>query len=204
MTFFQLWQNIHTDSLLCQKIQLRLVVSAYSQYIATFEPIVEKGKPRDSMTPAFNIVLVEPDIPPNTGSIARLCGATNTILHLIHPLGFSIDDKHVKRAGLDYWHHVTIKNWQNFEQFAEAHDEETFKLFTTKVSTPYTDARYYPGDFLIFGKETKGLSEEIRSTYHDLCFTLPMVNPHIRSLNLAMTAGIVLYEAIRQQSDHRS
>ena len=149
---------------------------------------------------SFNIVLVEPEIPPNTGSIARLCGATDTTLHLIHPLGFSVDDTHLKRAGLDYWEYVTIKHWNNFNEFAEAHDEERFKLFTTKVNKPYTDARYNRGDFLIFGKETKGLSEELRRTYHDLCYTLPMANKRIRSLNLAMTAGIVLYEAIRQHS----
>ena len=151
---------------------------------------------------SFNIVLVEPEIPPNTGSIARLCGATDTLLHLIHPLGFSVDDKQLKRAGLDYWKYVNIRHWQNFDEFASAHDEEKFKLFTTKVQRPYTRALFKPGDFLIFGKETKGLSEELRLTYSDLCFTLPMANQHIRSLNLAMTAGIVLYEAIRQQSDH--
>ncbi len=149
---------------------------------------------------SFNIVLVEPEIPPNTGSIARLCSATNSTLHLIHPLGFSIDDKQLKRAGLDYWNYVDIKNWDSFDQFAHAHDEQKFKLFTTKVTAPYTSARYLPGDYLIFGKETKGLSAELRDTYHDLCFTLPMANRQIRSLNLAMTAGIVLYEAIRQQS----
>ena len=158
----------------------------------------------DVKNPSFNIVLVEPEIPPNTGSIARLCGATNSVLHLVHPLGFSVDDKRVKRAGLDYWRHVSIKHWQDFDEFAELHDEENFKLFTTKVDTPYTSARYKPGDFLIFGRETKGLADAIRHTYHDLCFTLPMPNPHIRSLNLAMTVGIVLYEALRQQSPHLS
>jgi len=150
---------------------------------------------------SFNIVLVEPEIPPNTGSIARLCGATNSILHLIHPLGFSVDDKQLKRAGLDYWNYVNIKYWQDFDEFASANDEEKFKLFTTKVERAYTKALFKPGDFLIFGKETKGLPKELRSVYSDLCFTLPMANQHIRSLNLAMTAGIVLYEAIRQQSD---
>jgi len=150
--------------------------------------------------PIFNIVLVEPEIPPNTGSIARLCGATDSILHLIHPLGFSIDDKQVKRAGLDYWEFVTIKEWSNFDEFVTAHDEEKFKLFTTKVKKSYTNACFQPGDFLIFGKETKGLSAEVLKLYSDLCYTLPMSNSNIRSLNLAMTAGIVLYEALRQQS----
>ncbi len=147
---------------------------------------------------SFNIVLVEPEIPPNTGSIARLCGATNTVLHLVHPLGFSTDDKHLKRAGLDYWQHITICNWPNFDAFLAAQDELQLFFFTTKVSRSYTAARFKLGCFLIFGKETKGLPKDILQLYHDRCYTLPMQNPHIRSLNLAMTAGIVLYEALRQ------
>ncbi|WP_136806414.1 tRNA (cytidine(34)-2'-O)-methyltransferase [Desulfosediminicola flagellatus] len=146
----------------------------------------------------FNIVLVQPEIPPNTGSIARLCGATKTILHLVHPLGFSTDDKHLKRAGLDYWKHVDIVHWDNFDDFLKAQDERKLYFFTTKITKAYTEAKYGPGDFLIFGRETKGLSEEIRTLYSDRCYTLPMNSPHIRSLNLAMTAGIVLYEALRQ------
>ncbi len=147
---------------------------------------------------SFNIVLVEPEIPPNTGSIARLCGATNTVLHLVHPLGFSTDDKHLKRAGLDYWQHVVIHHWPNFEDFLTAQDELQLFFFTTKVTRIYTTARFNPGCFLIFGKETKGLQEDILQLYQDRCYTLPMQNSHIRSLNLAMTAGIVLYEALRQ------
>jgi len=147
----------------------------------------------------FNIVLVEPQIPPNTGSIARLCGATNSTLHLVHPLGFSTEDKHLKRAGLDYWHHVEVIHWQNLEQLLTRVNENSLKFFTTKTTRNYTEAVYHPGDFLIFGKETSGLSEQVRNLYHELCFTLPMENNNIRSLNLAMTAGIVLYEAIRQQ-----
>lgn len=148
----------------------------------------------------FNIVLVEPQIPPNTGSIARLCGATNSILHLVHPLGFSTKDKHLKRAGLDYWHHVEVIHWQNLEELLTRVNENSLKFFTTKTTRNYTEAVYHPGDFLIFGKETSGLSEQVRNLYHELCFTLPMENNNIRSLNLAMTAGIVLYEAIRQQN----
>lgn len=147
----------------------------------------------------FNIVLVEPEIPPNTGSIARLCGATNSTLHLVHPLGFSTEDKHLKRAGLDYWKHVKLVHWKNLEQFLSSCDEDQLKFFTTKTTRSYTEARYRPGDYLIFGKETKGLSEDVLSLYHELCFTVPMENTNIRSLNLAMTAGIVLYESIRQQ-----
>lgn len=144
-------------------------------------------------------MLVEPEIPPNTGSIARLCGATDTILHLIHPLGFSTDDKHLKRAGLDYWQHVQIQHWQNLDDFLAGQSERDLFFFTTKTSRPYTSAAFKPGAFLIFGRETKGLPEEILRLYDDRCYTLPMVNPHIRSLNLAMTAGIVLYEALRQK-----
>lgn len=147
---------------------------------------------------SFNIVLVEPEIPPNTGSIARLCGATDTILHLVHPLGFSTDDKHLKRAGLDYWQHVDIHHWKDLDEFLAAQDENRLHFFTTKTTRPFTSVKYQPGDFLVFGKETKGLPEEIRRLYSDRCCTLPMRNPHIRSLNLAMTAGVVLYEALRQ------
>jgi tRNA (cytidine/uridine-2'-O-)-methyltransferase len=148
----------------------------------------------------FNIVLVEPEIPPNTGSIARLCGATNSVLHLVRPLGFSTDDKHLKRAGLDYWQHVDIHYWDSFEIFLQAQKELELFFFTTKVTKVYSSAQYTPGCFLIFGKETKGLPAEVLHLYQDRCYTLPMQNPNIRSLNLAMTAGIVLYEALRQSS----
>ncbi len=147
----------------------------------------------------FNVVLVEPEIPPNTGSIARLCGATNSVLHLIHPLGFSTEDKHLKRAGLDYWKHVEIVNWKNLESFLEKQAEQKLFFHTTKTKKPYTSAAYRPGDYLIFGKETKGLPSHILKFYDDRCYTLPMKNPNIRSLNLAMAVGIVLYEAIRKQ-----
>lgn len=153
----------------------------------------------ESNTP-LNIVLIEPEIPPNTGSIARLCGATNTVLHLVHPLGFSTDDKHLKRAGLDYWKYVQIKHWDSFEQFLEAQKEIDLYFFTTKTTTSYTEAAYENGAYLVFGKETKGLPKETLNLYHDRCYTLPMPNSNIRSLNLAMTAGIVLYEALRQVS----
>jgi len=150
-------------------------------------------------TDSYNIVLVEPEIPPNTGSIARLCGATNTVLHLVRPLGFSTDDKHLKRAGLDYWKFVDIRYWDSLDLFLEAQEETKLFFLTTKTSRSYVDAQYQPGDYLIFGKETKGLPEEILKLYSDRCFTLPMANPNIRSLNLAMTAGIVLYEALSRQ-----
>lgn len=147
---------------------------------------------------ALHIVLVEPEIPPNTGSIARLCGATDTVLDLIHPLGFKIDDKHLKRAGLDYWPQVRINHWPDLETFLGQHDEDQLHFLTTKTSRSYTEARFQPGAALIFGKETKGLPEDILKLYSDRCYTIPMCNPNIRSLNLAMSAGIVLYEALRQ------
>jgi len=146
----------------------------------------------------LNIVLVEPEIPPNTGSIARLCGATNTILHLVRPLGFSTDDKHLRRAGLDYWKFVKIVYWESIAEFLEAIDTSKMYLLTTKVDKKYTEASFSLGNFLVFGKETKGLPAEILDAHLEQCLTLPMENPNIRSLNLAMTAGIVLYEAIRQ------
>ena len=152
-----------------------------------------------TITP-FNVVLVEPEIPPNTGTTARLCGATDTILHLVKPLGFSTDDKHLKRAGLDYWEYIKIVYWENFDDFLTKQDEKKLYFFTKKTGKPYTEAEFKPGDFLIFGKETKGLPEEVIRLYKDRCYTIPMSNPKIRSLNLANAAGIVLYEALRQQS----
>jgi len=150
------------------------------------------------MSVPLHIVLVEPEIPPNTGSIARLCGATDTVLDLVHPLGFKIDDKHLKRAGLDYWPFVRINHWPNFEAFLAEQDEQKLHLLTTKTTRSYTEARFQPGDKLVFGKETKGLPEDLLKLYSDRCLTIPMSNAHIRSLNLAMAAGIVLYEALRQ------
>lgn len=146
----------------------------------------------------LHVVLVEPEIPPNTGSIARLCGATDAVLDLIHPLGFSVDDKHLKRAGLDYWEYVSINHWPDLNTFLEQQDENELFFLTTKVERSYTQAVFPEGAKLIFGKETKGVPEEILALYHDRCYTIPMSNSRIRSLNLAMTAGIVLYEAIRQ------
>ncbi|MCB2183977.1 MAG: tRNA (uridine(34)/cytosine(34)/5-carboxymethylaminomethyluridine(34)-2'-O)-methyltransferase TrmL [Desulfobulbaceae bacterium] len=152
-----------------------------------------------SLSQPFNIVLVEPEIPPNTGSIARLCGATDTVLHLVKPLGFSTDDRYLKRAGLDYWKFVNIVYWESFDHFLEQQEENRLFFLSKKVAPLYTHAKFTPGDFLIFGKETKGIPEEILNLYHDRCFSIPMTNPNIRSLNLAMCAGIVLFEAIRQQ-----
>ncbi len=148
-------------------------------------------------TPApYNIVLVEPEIPQNTGSIARLCGATNTILHLVKPLGFKTDDKYLKRAGLDYWKFVKIIYWDNLTAFLANNDIKKMHLVSKKVSKKYTDCRFSPGDYLVFGKETKGLPMDMIEANLDRCYKIPMQNTNIRSLNLAMACGIVLYKTI--------
>lgn len=146
----------------------------------------------------LNIVLIEPEIPPNTGSIARLCGATNTVLHLVRPLGFSTEDKHLKRAGLDYWQHVKILYWNSVDEFLAAHEQAPLYFFSKKSGAIYTEANFVPDSFLVFGKETAGLPEDILIKYSKQCYTIPMKNKNIRSLNLAMCAGIVLYESLRQ------
>lgn len=152
------------------------------------------------MNKPFHVVLVEPEIPPNTGSIARLCGATDSVLHLIKPLGFKTDDKHLKRAGLDYWKFVKIIYWESFEAFLREKDRDSLVFLSKKATIPYTEFCYKPGDYLVFGKETEGLPEYILKHYKDRCCKIPMSNgANVRSLNLAMCAGIVLYEAMRQQ-----
>ncbi|NTV14765.1 MAG: tRNA (cytidine(34)-2'-O)-methyltransferase [Desulfobulbaceae bacterium] len=147
----------------------------------------------------FNIVLVEPEIPQNTGSIARLCGATRTVLHLVRPLGFSTDDKYLKRAGLDYWQFVDIVYWDNFDKFLAKQTLQKLHFLSKKAGKSYYECQFTPGDFLIFGKETKGLPPYIIENLPTQCYRVPIANSNIRSLNLAMTCGIVLYEAIRQQ-----
>lgn len=148
----------------------------------------------------FNVVLVQPDIPHNTGAIGRLCCATNARLHLVKPLGFDIDSKAVKRAGLDYWEHVDLVVWDSLEEFwAELTASEAgFHLMTTKTDTPYWKADYKEGDYLIFGSETRGLPASLLEEHPENCATIPMDMQHVRSLNLATSAGIVLYEGMRQ------
>ena len=148
--------------------------------------------------PPFNIVLVEPEIPPNTGNIARLCAATGAVLHLVEPLGFSIDDRQMKRAGLDYWASVDIKVWQGLDQVWEAYPGERFFYLSTKASRSYLSADFRAGDFIVFGKETKGLPAELIASNQDTAITIPMPANAVRSLNLSTSAGIVLYEALRQ------
>ena len=148
----------------------------------------------------FNIVLLEPEIPPNTGNIARLCAATGTRLHLIEPLGFSLDEKQLKRAGMDYWEQVNWQTWPDWNTFAAQMNTRRFFLLTTKSSTSYASAEFQDGDFLVFGRESKGLPESLLAAHPEKCLTIPMSNPKARSLNLSTCTGIVLYEALRQSS----
>jgi tRNA (cytidine/uridine-2'-O-)-methyltransferase len=146
----------------------------------------------------LHIVLVEPEIPPNTGTIARFCAATDTTLHLVEPLGFKLDDRALKRAGMDYWQHVTWKTWPDWAALRTAHPEARFHFLTTKTTRSYTDARFQPDDFLVFGRETRGLPESLLKENAAACLTIPMSNPGVRSLNLATAAAVVLFEALRQ------
>jgi tRNA (cytidine/uridine-2'-O-)-methyltransferase len=145
----------------------------------------------------FNVVLVEPEIPPNTGNIGRLCLATGSTLHLVKPLGFSIDDRELKRAGLDYWKEVEVKLWDSFEQlWQEREAGGRFFFLTTKSDRAYYDVSFRAGDFLVFGRETKGLPESLLAAHREHLVTIPMRGT--RSLNLATAVGIVLFEAVRQ------
>ena len=146
---------------------------------------------------SLNIVLLEPEIPQNTGNIARTCAATNINLHLIKPMGFSIDDKHVKRAGLDYWHLVTIQVYENWEDFTEKNPQANCYFASTKSLQKYTDVSYQDNDYLVFGKETRGLPEELLKENKDKCVRIPMAS-EARSLNLANSVAIMAYEALRQ------
>lgn len=148
----------------------------------------------------INIVLVEPEIPPNTGNIARLCAGTNSMLHLVKPLGFSLSDKELKRAGLDYWDKVKLKVWDSLEDFLSGNKNAVLYYLSTKAKKVYTEVRYKDGDFLLFGKETKGLPEEMIFNNPDRAITIPIDKRNIRSLNLATAVGIVLFEALRQNN----
>jgi len=145
----------------------------------------------------FNVVLVEPEIPPNTGNVGRLCLATKSTLHLVKPLGFSLDDRQLKRAGLDYWEDVDLKVWDSLPALMESNSTAQHFFVTTKTKRAYWDVKFQPGDYLIFGRETKGLPESLLAGHEKDCVTIPMEGT--RSLNLATAVGIVLFEAVRQQ-----
>lgn len=149
--------------------------------------------------PYFNIVLVEPEIPPNTGNIARTCAATNTKLHLVKPLGFSIEDAHLKRAGLDYWPFVELEVHESLSDFLSKYGQKPMYLATTKGKRRYTEVVYEPGSMLIFGKETAGLPREFIEEHKENTIRIPMGdNTKSRSLNLSNSVAIVIYEALRQ------
>lgn len=146
----------------------------------------------------LNIVLVEPEIHPNTGNIARLCAATTTRLHLVEPLGFRVDEKSIKRAGLDYWPYVDLHKHVNFASFQQTLAPSRCWYFTTKAKRSYAEVNYQQGDYLIFGSETRGLPKEMLEANWEQCVTIPMLTSNVRSLNLATSVAIGLYEALRQ------
>lgn len=146
----------------------------------------------------MHIALFEPEIPPNTGNIARLCAATNSELHIVGVTGFRMDDRTLKRAGLDYWSAVSLHRHLDLAGLYEELSLSRFIYLTTKSERPYTKFRFRSNDCLVFGPETRGLPKSVLSAAPDRCLTIPMTNPAVRSLNLATSVGIVLYEAIRQ------
>ncbi len=146
----------------------------------------------------MHVVLFEPEIPPNTGSVARLCAATLTPLHLIEPLGFKIDDKHLKRAGLDYWEFVELHVHKSWDDFLTTAAPKNLLFFSKRAANSYTSTRYDENDFLVFGPETRGLPPRLLETNQNRFFRIPMMGIGVRSLNLSNAVSIVLYEALRQ------
>lgn len=147
----------------------------------------------------FHIVFVEPEIPPNTGNIARTCAATDSVLHLVRPLGFDIDSKAVRRAGLDYWPFVKLEVHDSLEEFLKTYADRRMFLATTKAGKRYTDVKYEDGDMILFGRETQGLPKDFVEKNKDFAVRIPMSeNTRLRSLNLANSANIILFEALRQ------
>lgn len=145
----------------------------------------------------MHLVLVEPEIPANTGNVSRTCAVTGAELHLVKPLGFSLDDKYLKRAGLDYWHLLTIHYHDSFEEVLSLYPDHNFYFATTKGKQLYTEVTYGPDDFLVFGKETAGLPDSILQRFPQKCIRIPMINK-ARSLNLSNSVAVVLFEALRQ------
>ena len=148
---------------------------------------------------ALNIVLFEPEIPANTGNIGRTCVATGTRLHLIEPLGFRLNEKSIKRAGMDYWEHLDVTRYMNFEEFLEKNPGAKIYMATTKGQHVYTEVNYEPDCYIMFGKESAGIPEEILVKNPDTCIRIPMLS-EIRSLNLSNSVAVVLYEALRQNN----
>ncbi len=150
------------------------------------------------MSQPFHIVLLEPEIPPNTGNIARLCGATDSVLHLVGRLGFSLDDRYLKRAGLDYWEVIEVQRWNSLAELAAAFPDGRWWYTSKKAVLNHVQVNFRPGDFIVFGRETTGLPEELLAAHPGCTLRIPIFNERVRSLNLATAAGIVLYEALRQ------
>lgn len=149
----------------------------------------------------MNIILHQPEIPSNTGNIGRTCVATATKLHLIEPLGFRLNEKSVKRAGMDYWEHLEVTRYVNFEDFKRQHPNAKIWMATTKAEHVYTDVKFEEDDFIMFGKESAGIPEEILVEYEETCIRIPMLDK-IRSLNLSNSVAVILYEALRQTQFH--
>lgn len=145
----------------------------------------------------MNIILHQPEIPANTGNIGRTCVATGAKLHLIEPLGFRLDEKSIKRAGMDYWEHLNVTRYINFTDFLEKNPHARIWMATTKAKHLYTEVSYGPDDYIMFGKESAGIPEEILVDHESACIRIPML-PQIRSLNLSNSVAVVLYEALRQ------
>lgn len=150
------------------------------------------------MSCPFHIVLLEPEIPPNTGNIARLCGATDSVLHLVGRLGFSLDDRYLKRAGLDYWEVIEVHRWDSLAELEAAFPDGRWWYTSKKAVRSHVQADFRPGDLIVFGRETAGLPEELLTAHPDRTLRIPIFNERVRSLNLSTAAGIVLYEALRQ------
>jgi tRNA (cytidine/uridine-2'-O-)-methyltransferase len=147
----------------------------------------------------MNVVLLEPEIPPNTGNVARLCAATRATLHLIEPFGFKLDDAHLRRAGMDYWRQVNWHRWTDWRSFeASLPSDARLWLIESDGPTIYSDARFQPDDYLVFGRETAGLPKILLERHRDRWLRIPMLNPESRSLNLSNCAALVLFEALRQ------
>lgn len=148
----------------------------------------------------MNIVLVEPEIPPNTGNVARLCAAIKSVLHLIEPFGFKLDDSQLKRAGMDYWQQVEWHRWKNWSAFTEKLPANA-RLWLVESDGPkrYSDVQFLPDDYIVFGRETAGLPKSLIEQHHDRWLRIPMFNPESRSLNLSNCVALVLFETLRQQ-----
>lgn len=147
----------------------------------------------------MHIILHQPEIPANTGNIGRTCAATGVSLHLIEPLGFRLNEKEIRRAGMDYWEHLDVTRYMNFDEFKSMHPDAKIWMATTKARQTYSEVSYGPDDFIMFGKESAGIPEELLVDYEKTCIRIPML-PQIRSLNLSNSVAIVLYEALRQQN----